>query len=92
MPCRVQGAGPRIAPEERHARVRRQVLKDGVLVAACVVTLAAFQVGLLLANRESMSPESSLPDLAGARRAQADFLGLAWWRIRVGSDWGAPPD
>jgi phosphoglycerol transferase MdoB-like AlkP superfamily enzyme len=30
------------------------------------------------------------PDLAAARRARGDFLGVAWWRIRVGTDLGAP--
>jgi phosphoglycerol transferase MdoB-like AlkP superfamily enzyme len=31
------------------------------------------------------------PDLAAARSARGDFLGVAWWRIRFGPDWEASP-
>lgn len=33
----------------------------------------------------------SPPDLDAARRALGDFLGVAWWRIRVGPDWDVRP-
>jgi phosphoglycerol transferase MdoB-like AlkP superfamily enzyme len=36
-------------------------------------------------------PIASEPDLASARRLRSDFLGVAWWRIRVGPDWDADP-
>jgi hypothetical protein len=38
----------------------------------------------------NLLPIAGEPDLASARRLRSDFLGVAWWRIRVGPDWDAP--